>query len=453
MDRLVFPYEIWEALNSRFGRPDGREEGAFLQLGFGRTPNGVRLLARSVIFADGPDDWESQGPDNLRPSGRWMSRAFGAAMEADAGLAFIHSHPGSTHPAQLSPLDMATSRAWAPTLLGSLEGPFASLVWTRGAVEGVCFDQSSPTRPRPISRIQALGAGATVWLSRANPTPTDALDDRQERAVSQSGNVRLRDLDIVVVGAGGTGSSLAVRLARVGVRSITLIDPDRVDNPSNVRRIAGSSAGDVALGRSKVDVVANYINHLDLGTKAVPLHGDVRTSEGLALLINTDLLLNTTDTHSSRAFVNQVALQYWVPTLDVGVRIGTTAGTVSGMPAEVRLLLPDNGCLWCRGVIAADVIRAENLPAEERTRLAQEGYVTGPVGLAEPSIGPLNSLAADLVATSAIKLTVGGTEPGWWIVDPWEHYEMTGDAPVDPSCVCHIWRSAGDAVQVPVISR
>lgn len=49
-------------------------------------------------------------------------------------------------------------------------------------------------------------------------------------------------------------------------------------------------------------------------------------------LLDCDLIITTTDTHSSRATVSQLAVQYWIPTVDVG---GSSA---AGHQAELPLL-------------------------------------------------------------------------------------------------------------------
>jgi hypothetical protein len=47
--------------------------------------------------------------------------------------------------------------------------------------------------------------------------------------------------------------------------------------------------------------------------------------------------------------------------------------------AEVRVLTSSTPCLWRRGVINADVIRAENLPDTEREAVVRDGYIVGAV--------------------------------------------------------------------------
>lgn len=64
---------------------------------------------------------------------------------------------------------------------------------------------------------------------------------------------KLRDAVIGIVGTGGIGGAVAVRLARMGARNLKLADPDLFD-VSNIQRQLGASLDTV--GRNKAEVVA-----------------------------------------------------------------------------------------------------------------------------------------------------------------------------------------------------
>lgn len=64
---------------------------------------------------------------------------------------------------------------------------------------------------------------------------------------------RLRDSVIGIVGTGGIGGAVALRLVRMGVRRLKLADPDEFD-VSNIQRQAGADLANI--GRNKAEVVA-----------------------------------------------------------------------------------------------------------------------------------------------------------------------------------------------------
>src|SRR2546430_15524248 len=60
--------------------------------------------------------------------------------------------------------------------------------------------------------------------------------DRQVRVFDSQSTADLGYLRVGVVGCGGTGSAVASLLARIGVRRIAFLDPDRVDE-TNLNRL------------------------------------------------------------------------------------------------------------------------------------------------------------------------------------------------------------------------
>jgi len=81
------------------------------------------------------------------------------------------------------------------------------------------------------------------------------------------------------------------------------------------------------------------------------------------------IVICATDTHGSRAVLNDLAAAYLLPVIAVGVQAGARKNAdLAALVAEIAVLTPLTPCLWCRGRISADVIRAENLPADQRER-------------------------------------------------------------------------------------
>ena len=332
--------------------------------------------------------------------------------------------------------------------------PFISLVWSPNGVTGCLFDPEFAFEPISIDAVSVLGQGRFQFLQPRQRDVEADIDDRQRRALGALGNAFLRQLRVGLVGVGGTGSPLAEQFARMGVAEITLVDHDLLDTPSNLRRLVGSRARDLADRPQKASVVKRHLDDIGLGVEVHAVPADVRSERAARRLIDLDLVIVSTDNQSSRAFMNQLALQYWLPVVDVGLRVGTTQrGVISGMPTEVRVLMPDLGCLWCRGALDAEAIREEGLPLNERERLAAEGYIQG-VPDPQPSLAPLNAFAASFAALTALRLV--SSEPivsPSAILDPWELYAQLTPAPIDPGCLCQRWRGRADAVAMPFLPQ
>jgi hypothetical protein len=316
------------------------------------------------IFPTG-DSWEAQQQDQLHPSAQWISSAVSKAIAEHAGLLFVHSHPEPGHPIGFSPTDRSSISSLAQTIAPMLEGPFAAAVvhpegWAASVLDNGEFV--------PVERI--VSAGRTLrMLNPLPPVPrrcsTDlpSLDDRQRDALGTVHHF-LQNLEVAVVGVGGLGSPIAEQLVRLGAGAVTIVDSDVLDTPSNVRRVIGSTPGDLRCYTppAKVDVVGRHLDQIGLGVPVRRVVGDVRHERVFRNLLDTDVVICATDSHGSRAILNDLASTYLLPVIDVGVQAGAKRNAdLAVLVAEISVLTLATPCLWCRGRISADVIRAENL--------------------------------------------------------------------------------------------
>lgn len=442
MIRLAILEDAVKAITDHLLSHGDIEQGAFCLVREGRGHQGERLLVTEVLLPP-PDAWECQGPDVLRPSAWWISSAISRAIEFRSGLMFIHSHPDPRHPLGLSPVDRASFRSLAETLVPMLDGPFAGVVVHPHGWTGVLWSDGQMVN---IDRIVSVGRTLT-FLSPLSRTAPSALDARQHDALGLIHD-RLRSLTAGVVGVGGLGSPIAEQLVRMGVAEVILLDYDLLDTDSNVRRVFGARMRDLQKADPKVDVIHHHLKDIGLGVRIRATKGDVRQEETFRHLLDADVVFSATDTHGSRAIVNELASTYLLPVIDVGVRVGArTASRLSGLLAEVRVLTATTPCLWCRGTINADVIRTENLPAEERERLKYEGYVIQGVGDPAPSVVPLTVLGSGLATSAVLALLSeeGDVCPsGYWVDGFMGDSCLTGPTQPKPDCRCRKQLGLGD---------
>lgn len=440
--------QLWEAIVRLLADASPSEQGCFCLLREGRGLRGRRLLAVDPIFPPS-DAWETQGTGHLRPTARWVSAAVSAAVSSGAGLLFVHSHPDPAHPPELSLLDETAVHALAETLAPMLEGPFAAVVTHSAGWSGMIWDDVGLV---PIDRVVSVGRILRPLSPRIVgriAEGDEALDARQADALGDV-HSRLRDLEVAVVGSGGLGSPLAEQIVRMGVAGVTLVDHDVLDTPSNVRRVFGSTAADLrgTTPPAKVDVVGRHLDQFGLAPPVRRVRGDIRQEQVFRALLDADVVISCTDTHGSRAVVNDLPSTCMLPVVDMGVRVGSKAnGALVALAAEVRVLTPTTPCLWCRKAISADVARAENLPAHERQKLEREGYLVGGVGDPAPSVVALTVLGAGLGACALLTLLSeeGDVAPCGYIVDGFLAYAMETQ-PTQPveGCRCRKKLGLGD---------
>jgi hypothetical protein len=436
--RLVIPEALEQELRTHLLESSPLEKGAALLLGTAEIDDGVALLAREMLPAP-PDGFRIQGKQQWAPATSWLSRLVGMADEKQAGIAIIHSHPMSAD-ARRSPADHWADEIVAPFFVDNLpDRPFASLVLTSEQIAGAAWIHG---KEHALTEVRIIGAVIKRTPGQFKNRGRDEVHSRQELLFGVDGQMLLATLTVGVVGVGGTGSAVAEQLVRMGVGRVVLFDHDLVD-ASNVSRMYGSRMGDV--GRPKVAVVSKALEAIGTPSAVTPIQGDIRQKRVVGELTRRcDLVFGCTDSHSSRAVLNDVAYQYMIPVIDMGIRVGIGSEGPTSAPVEVRVLRPSLPCLWCYGAIDGRRVAEELMDPGERTKLEKEGYVQRgqPVG----TIIPYTTLAASLATSRFLGLATGIStfEPGVFVFDA-----MTFDGwavrPDVTGCVCRSRTGLGDA--------
>jgi hypothetical protein len=413
------------------------ESGTFCELRTVRRGDLERYVLGEPIESTEP--WVAQANQRLTPNGRRISAAVSVACQAQCGLAFVHSHPMTAAVPSLSRIDRETTDRLGATLTKLVDGPFASLVVSSGGWGGALATAHGLV---PLSRIAVVGTSLDLYGKATSQD--DVLDDRQVRALGSATQRRLRSLRVAIIGAGGLGSPIAETLARMGVAEIRLIDHDRLDTPSNARRIFGIRRADLQGSPPKAEAVAAGLQRLDLGTEVIPVVGDVREAQVQEQLLDVDVIVNGTDTHSSRASVSELSMRAAVPLIDVGVRVGLRrSGRLDALRLERRIQVPGGPCLWCWGTLDAEQVRIELLPEDQREGLEQEGYIAGRPGDPAPSLAALTVTGAGTATSALLGMLTGALEAAPLGVGldalSLESVPFSRQEP-DPACVCSRWR-------------
>jgi molybdopterin-synthase adenylyltransferase len=414
------------------------ESGMFALAHLVTRGGGMRIAIGSPIW---DVELAQQHEGSVEPSGRMISAAVSVANRERCGLAFVHTHPRDPHPPGLSLIDYETTIRLGAAFDDLLDGPFASLVVSPGGWGGALYRDGDLFG---VESIAVIGRRLRLYRKTTIRRQADERDNRQRQLLGSDGNLLLRSLRVAVVGVGGTGSPIAETLARIGVSELTLIDPDTLE-PSNARRVFSSRGEDARSGASKVQAVTRGLTALDLGTRVVPVEGDVREVDVHGHLLDCDVVFGATDNHASRSVLTELSARAHLPLIDVGVRGGLRSnGALDALYAERRLQIPDGPCLWCWGVLDAEQVRLELMPPFEREALAAEGYVAGLDEAPEPTIAPLTVTAAGLATSTLLGLLGGGLESSP-LRAGFEALRVESIAYADerdPGCVCGRWRPA-----------
>lgn len=360
------------------------ERAAYGLCGVSRTTNETRLLLREVIRIDEGDVLESS-PVHLKIASRSFLRAIKKAHLQRAAFIFVHSHP--TGVPAFSPQDDREELKLFRTAYTRIThpGPHASLVMPRGETPvGRAWLPGGDTAPietirvignrfRFYRRTLITGQGANA---RERATVAElTYFDRQIRAFGPELQPLLRALVVGVVGAGGTGSCVIEQLVRLGVGSLVISDGDCFD-PSNANRVYGSRVVDADLPKAKL--AERSAADVGLQTRVRVLTRPITFKSVFEEFRTCDLVFGCTDDEWGRSLLTRLAIWYYIPVFDMGVKIDSAEGVIRSIQGRVTTLLPGKACLFCRNRITAERVRAEILWAiapEEAEQLKREGYL------------------------------------------------------------------------------
>ncbi|HAD26316.1 MAG TPA: adenylyltransferase [Alphaproteobacteria bacterium] len=174
-------------------------------------------------------------------------------------------------------------------------------------------------------------------------TLTDEQIDRYARhiilkEIGGPGQARLLQSKVLLIGAGGLGSPLALYLAAAGVGTIGIVDDDVVSLSNLQRQIAHRTAD---IGRPKTDSAADAIAALnpDVTVRRHPLR--LTPENAAAIIADYDLVADGSDNFATRFLVNDVCFFQGIPLVSAAL------GQYEGQLSTYRGFEDDKPCYRC----------------------------------------------------------------------------------------------------------
>jgi len=365
-----------------------RDESCALLLASSRSAEAGRasLLVREIYPA--PDSAyliRTGDRAELRPD--FLVPLVQKAREKELSVIFVHTHPGVEDGPRFSELDDRGEVALHNFVSKRVPGAaHAALVVGSAGCSARVLGTS-----KTIGVVQ-VGANVESVYVPGERWDNNAMWDRQRRAFGAEGQAAVRRARVAIVGLGGTGSVVAQELSHLGVSDFILVDPDVID-ATNLNRVVGSRKANI--GRAKTEVAAGVIREINPDAVVECLHRDVADVDVALGLTEVDAIFGCTDSHASRAVLNQLAYQYYVPFFDVGIGIVVEGGGVTSISGRVQMASPGLPCLICSGVIDANAVRRE---LQSETERAADPYISG-VNEPQPAVMSLNATVASLCVT------------------------------------------------------
>ena len=283
----------------------------------------------------------------------------------------------------------------------------------RGSLESR-VEQALPDRGRPIvvycavgarsafaartlgelgyENVTSLAGGFSEWKRNGYPFELPRTLDAAKRArysrhllipeVGESGQLKLLDSSVLLLGAGGLGSPAALYLAAAGVGRIGIIDPDVVDASNLQRQVLHTTA---SLGEPKVLSAQKTLEGLNPDVRVVPYQERLDTGNADRILADGwDVIIDGADNFPTRYLVNDASVWHGIPVVH---------GSIFRFHGQVTVFKPGDGpCYRC--------LFPEPPPPELAPSCAEGGV-----------LGVLPGIIGSLQANEALKLLLGIGEP------------------------------------------
>ncbi len=242
------------------------------------------------------------------------------------------------------------------------------------------------------TQVESMSGGFEGWRSAGLPVQvqrvlTDAQLAKYARhlllpEVGHAGQIKLLDAKVLLIGAGGLGSPVALYLAAAGVGTLGIVDPDVVDASNLQRQVLH---GEDRIGSLKVESAVKTLRALNSSVRVVPHAVRFERANALELLRDYDLVVDGCDNFATRYLVNDACFLLRKPA--VYAAIFRFDGQVSVFRPGVQ-----GPCYRC--------LYPQPPPPEVAPNCAQAGV-----------LGVLPGLVGTAQALEALKLILGIGEP------------------------------------------
>ena len=195
--------------------------------------------------------------------------------------------------------------------------------------------------------------------------------------VGEEGQIKFKNARVLIIGAGGLGSPLALYLTAAGIGKIGLVDFDSV-SLSNLQRQVLYTTDDI--GKPKTLIAKQRINALNPETEVVTHNVKLTSENALEILKDYDVIADGTDNFSARYLVNDACLILNKPNV---------YGSILRFDGQVTVFNYNNGpCYRCIYPVP---------PAPGEVPSCEEGGV----------LGVLPGIIGTLQANEVIKIVLG----------------------------------------------
>ena len=198
--------------------------------------------------------------------------------------------------------------------------------------------------------------------------------------VGSAGQRRLLDSRVLIIGAGGLGSPVAIYLALAGIGTLGIVDYDVVDVTNLQRQILHHDAD---IGRSKVESARETLLAYNPDLNVVPYEEPITSENAMEMMAGFDVVVSGADNFAARYLINDAAYLSGKPLVD---------GSILMFDGRATTYMPGKGCYRC--------VFPDPPPPGEVPNCSEAGV-----------LGMLPGMVGSIQAAETVKLILGTGEP------------------------------------------
>lgn len=147
-----------------------------------------------------------------------------------------------------------------------------------------------------------------------------------------TGQQRLLDARVLIMGLGGLGAPVAMYLAAAGVGELVLVDFDRVDLSNLQRQIIHTTQ---SIGQAKVESASKTLHGLNPSCKLILVNQQL-DEKGLSQQVaKVDLVIDCCDNFATRFALNRASVKHQIPLVSgAAIRMDGQVAVFSGQPGD-----------------------------------------------------------------------------------------------------------------------
>ncbi|MBX5470039.1 MAG: molybdopterin-synthase adenylyltransferase MoeB [Thermoleophilaceae bacterium] len=235
--------------------------------------------------------------------------------------------------------------------------------------------------------VESMTGGITLWKDRGYEVEVPRSLTAEQRSrysrhllipeIGLEGQLKLLDAKVLLLGAGGLGSPVALYLAAAGVGTLGIVDDDEVDLSNLQRQVAHTND---RIGMPKVDSAEEAIRGINPDVNVVKYKTRLSADNIMEVIEGYDVIVDGADNFPTRYLLNDASVRLGIPVV---------SASILGFDGQLSVFIPYEGpCYRCL------------YPTPPPAELAPSCGANGVLGVLPGTMGLLQ-------ATEVIKLITG----------------------------------------------